>query len=640
MLGSLYTSVSGLKGHQTALNVSGNNISNINSIGFKGGRVTFSETLVQTIRAASRPQDGLGGVSPLQLGLGMGVGSIDNILSQGVLQNTGVATDLGINGEGFFILSDGECEYYTRVGAFGYDGEGRLVNPANGLIVQGRVADGNGVISPGSAIQGIELPFGRKVPAKATAEIEFGCNLDVSATSSSATLISAGTTGITSVYGMAVNGAGGTHEITITGDNATASSLAGANLTVPGALDGSETLASLGVTDVADFTLSVDGADAIAITGLTTSSTITDLINVINSTVTGVTASLSGGEVVLTRDYAGDGTIYNITTSDGVAGNISRQVFGAAVGSAFVVDTGTASTLVATDVFTPTGKPAMGAVSLTLVTNETTGLVTGISDLGGGGVGVDANDGLVAGTATIETAETEHYSSSIVYDTLGVEHNLTVRFSKSANAGEWYWDASLDGSEQIKGGQSGTVSFNEDGSLSSFMYDGGSTTFTFSPANGAEEVRVAFDAGTPGSFDGITQFSSPFSTSAKAQDGYGMGALTDVSIDSAGVITGFFSNGVSKPIAQIILAKFNNPAGLEKVGDGLYIGSSNSGQAMRGEPGKIVNASISGGALEMSNVDLSEEFVSMVVAQRGFQANARVLTASDEMLTELVNMTR
>jgi flagellar hook protein FlgE len=344
--------------------------------------------------------------------------------------------------------------------------------------------------------------------------------------------------------------------------------------------------------------------------------------------------------VVLSRDYAGDGTLYNVTTSDAVAGNITRQIFGATVGNAFVVDNGTASTLVATDVFTPTGKAAMGAVSLSLITNETTGLITGISDLGDGGIGIDANEGLAAGTAVIETAPTEHYSSIVVYDSLGVEHNLNVRFNKSAMAGKWYWDASLDGVEQIKGGQTGMVSFNEDGSLASFSYDGGSTEFVFSPANGADEVHMAFNAGTPGSFDGITQFSSPFSTTARSQNGYGMGTLTSVSIDSAGVISGFFSNGISKPIAQIILAKFNNPAGLEKVGDGMYITSSNSGQAMKGEPGKIVNATISGGALEMSNVDLAEEFVNMVVAQRGFQANARVLSASDEMLTELVNMSR
>jgi flagellar hook protein FlgE len=640
MLGSLYTSVSGLKGHLTSLNVSGNNISNINSIGFKGGRVTFREALVQTIRGASRPQNGLGGVSPLQIGLGMGVGSIDNIFSQGVLQNTGVATDLGINGEGFFILSDGDTEYYTRVGAFNYDADGNLINPANGLIVQGRLADTNGTISPSSAIANITLPFGRKVPARATTEVIFGCNLDAAATTSAASLESAGTTGITSVFGTAMNGAGGTHTITITGANSTNSTLAGTNLTSPGALDGSETMTDLGVTELNDFTISVDGNPAVTLTGITASSTVTDLINVINSTVSGVTASLSGGEVVLTRDYAGDGTIYNVTTSLAVAGNITRQVFGSAVGSAFVANNGTASTLVATDVFTPTGKAPMGAVGLALVTDPNTGLVTGISDLGGGGVGIDANNGLAAGTATITTAATEHYSSTIVYDTLGIEHNLTVRFTKSATAGQWYWDASLDGIEQVTGGQTGSVSFNEDGSIAAFVYDGGSTSLSFDPRNGADNVSVRFDAGIPGSFDGITQFSSPFSTTVKGQDGYGMGALTSVSFDQSGVITGFFSNGISKPIAQIILAKFNNPSGLERIGDGLYITSSNSGLAQKGEAGKIVNATLAGGSLEMSNVDLAEEFVGMVVAQRGFQANARVLSASDEMLTELVNMTR
>jgi flagellar hook protein FlgE len=207
MLGSLYTSVSGLKGHLTALNVAGNNISNINSIGFKGGRVTFRETLVQTLREASRPQGGLGGVSPLQIGLGMGVGTIDNIFSQGVLQNTGVPTDLGINGEGFFILSDGEREYYSRIGSFGYDADGNLINPANGLIVQGRIADGNGMISAGAAINSISLPFGRKVPAQPTSQVDFSCNLDASATTATATLLSPGSTGITSVHGTATDGA-------------------------------------------------------------------------------------------------------------------------------------------------------------------------------------------------------------------------------------------------------------------------------------------------------------------------------------------------------------------------------------------------------------------------------------------------
>jgi flagellar hook protein FlgE len=640
MLGSLYTSISGLKGHLIALNVSGNNISNVNSIGFKGGRTTFSETLVQTLRGATSPTDGQGGTSPMQLGLGMGVGSIDNILSQGVLQNTGVPTDLGINGEGFFILSDGNREYYSRVGSFGYDAEGNMINPTNGLILQGRMADEQGNINASEPVGNLLLPFGTKVPARATSTVYMGCNLNAAATDSVSELISAGTTGITSASGYASNGAGGQHVITIVGANATASSAAGANLLAPAALDGTETLTALGVTDFSDFTMSVDGGPDIAITGLSGSSTVQDVIIAINDLVSGVGAKIEGGEVVLTRDYAGDGAAYNITSSLGVAGNISRQILGAAVGSAFTVNNGTASTLVATDVFTPTGKAAIAPETLELLTDSNSGLVMGIKDVGNGGITIAAQTGLAAGTAVVDTEETEHYTSVLVYDSIGSSHNLSVRFTRSAVENEWYWDTSLGGSEIVKGGQSGSVRFNTDGSLAYFSYDGGSTSMVFDPGNGADEVHVALDAGIAGTFDGVTQFASPFSTTARSQDGCGMGDLTSISIGSTGAITGLFSNGVSKTIAQVMLAKFNNPAGLEKVGGGLYTRSNNSGLAIKGEPGQIVEASISAGTLEMSNVDLAEEFVSMIVAQRGFQANARVLSASDEMLSEVVNIRR
>jgi flagellar hook protein FlgE len=640
MLGSLYTSISGLKGYLTSLNIAGNNISNVNSIGFKGGRATFRETLVQTLRSAAGPQGNLGGRSPVQLGLGMGVGSIDNILTQGVLQNTGIATDLGINGEGFFVLSDGRREYYTRAGAFGYDANGNLVNPANGMIVQGRLADDNGVIAADSPIANLVLPFGRKVPARATDIASFACNLNSTATTSAAALETAGTTGITSVLGNATSGAGGSHVVTITGLNATASSLAGTNLTSPAALTGSETLESLGVTDFSDFTISVDGGTEIAIAGLTGTSTVMDLVSAINSNCSGVTASLSGGEVLLSRDYAGDGAIYNITTSLGVDGNISRQIFGAGSGSAFTVNTGTASTLVATDVFTPTGRAAMDPVTLALVTDPHTGLVTGISDLGGGGVTVRANAGLAEGTAIIDTAATEHYASMVVYDSQGAAHNMSVCFSRGPVENQWYWRASFDGAEAIESGGSGTITFNPDGSLASFAADDASTTLVVNPGNGAETMSMTMDMGPSTSFDGMTQFASPFSATGKSQNGYTMGTLTSLAVGSDGTITGFFSNGTTKTIAQVVLAKFTNPAGLEKVGDSLYVVSSNSGAAVKGEPGSIVNATLSAGTLEMSNVDLAEEFVGMIVAQRGFQANARVLNASDQMLTELVNLTR
>lgn len=640
MLGSLYTSISGLNGHLIALSVSGNNISNVNSVGFKGARITFNEMLVQTLKGATAPTEGRGGTSPMQLGLGMGVGSIDNVFSQGVLQTTGVSTDIGINGEGFFILGDGNREYYTRVGSFSFDAVGNMINPSNGLILQGRMADERGVINPSSTIGNLTLPFGIKVAARATETVQMGCNLNAAATTSISELVSAGTTGITSVNGSATNGAGGQHVITIVGDNATYSSAAGSNVADPGGLDGSETLEGLGVTEFADFTISVDGGPEIAITGLAGTSTVHDLVNAINDLVSGVTATIDGGEVVLTRDYAGDGTAYNVTTSVGAAGNISTQIFGAGVGTAFTVNNGTASTLVATDVFTPTGKAAMDPVTLELEANSDTGLITNIRDMGGGGVRIMAQSGLAAGTAVIDTDATEHYTSILVYDSLGTSHNLSLRFTRSAAENEWYWDASFAGEEVIMGGQSGTVRFNSDGSLASFGYDGGAASLVFDPVSGGEEVHIDLDGGVPGSFDGITQFASPFSTTARGQDGYRMGDLTSVSIDGTGTITGLFSNGISRPIAQIMLAKFNNAAGLEKIGDGLYIPSTNSGLAIKGAPGQIVEANLSAGTLEMSNVDLAEEFVNMIVAQRGFQANARVLTASDEMLSEVVNIKR
>jgi flagellar hook protein FlgE len=637
---SLYTSVSGMRSNLTAINVFGNNISNVNSVAFKGGRVTFRETLVQTLRGARMPDGNLGGMNPVQMGLGMGIGSVDSVLAQGVLQNTGLATDLGINGEGFFILNDGRRDYYTRAGAFTYDRDGNYLDPNTGYIVQGRMADQDGNIGASAPIQNIQLPFGIKVPARATSELTLGCNLDASATTSTATLSDAGTTGINMVNGLASNGAGGTHTITVTGLNATHSTASGSNLLDPAGLDGTETLGALGVTDFTDFALIVDGGTPVAVTGLSATSTVQDLITAINSAAPGVTASLDAGEVVLTRVYAGDGTVYNVATSDGVDGNISRQIFGAAGGSAFVANNGTASTLAAENVFTPTSRPPLAAMSMNLLTDSITGLITGIAGIGGSGVEITATDGLAEGVAVIDTAATEHYTSVITYDSLGVAHNLTLKFSRSPVANEWYWDASLDGDEVIASGQSGTVTFFDDGSLNQFNFDNGATAIAFDPGTGADAVQVAINAGTTGGFQGVTQFASPFSTTVRAQDGYEMGNLIDVAIDGTGIISGVFSNGLTRALAQIALAKFNNPGGLERAGNALFVESSNSGLAIKGDPGDVVYASISSGSLEMSNVDLAEEFVDMIVAQRGLQASARVLTASDEMLAEVVNLTR
>jgi len=748
------------------MNVVGDNIANVNTIGYKVGRVTFQEALVQTFRGAGRPSTTSGGTNPLQLGLGMSLASIDNLFLQGGLETTGQITDLAIQGSGFFVLSDGQQSYYTRAGAFAFDSNSNMVNPSNGYILQGRMADVDGTIPPSAAIGNITLPFGQQDPARMTSEVRLGMNLDAAATDSDATLVSAGTSNISTVTGQAANGSGGSHEITITGTNAQFSQMSGihgmvlddvlaadtaglaggagtgtlpagdyvytiiatnslgqstgeeitvagvpangsVDLTVtyadtdatqieiyrrpaggtydgtlggriatlpyaaPGPLaftdDGSqaggreippsvnstisltgdeELGAQLGVTDVTGFRVAVDNGSWITLNSLSLTSTVNDLIAAINSSCQGVTASLVNGEINIARDYAGSAAVYNVRMEDTLASDVATQLFGNAI---FNVNNGSASTLAASDVFTPTDKPALAAEALNLVFDSITGIVTGISGLGGGGITISAGSGglvgdpdgagpLTSSTVTIDTDETLHSSSITVYDSQGGKHNLTVTFTKSWNQNEWFWQASLGGAEVIRSGGSGTVTFGRDGSLSSFDYDNGATELVIDPSNGANDLNIELLAGTSGGFDGLTGFAARSTAAARGQDGYGVGILSNISIDPRGTITGIFTNGVSRILAQIYTAEFNNMGGLLKVGENLYQESANSGSAIMTIPTETSSSSITSGALEISNVDLAQEFTNMIVAQRGFQANARVISTSDQMLNELVNL--
>jgi flagellar hook protein FlgE len=656
MMASMFAGVSGLRNHQVKMNVIGNNIANVNTIGFKPGRVTFREALVQTYKGAGRPSAISGGTNPVQLGLGMDVSAIDNLFQQGGLETTGQITDLAIQGSGFFILSDNTGQYYTRAGAFGFDANSTLVDPSTGLFVQGKVADAQGNIPSGAVLGNIVLPFGQQDPASATTRIIMGNNLNSIATESDATLVSAGTTGISFVFGQAIDGAGGNHTLTITGNQATQSSDIGANIatdatgTPIGPLSGTMTLASLGVNDVSGLTLSRDNGSQIdPVSGLTVNSTVDDLINAINQ-ISGITATLDAGEIRLTRDRAGDGLDYNIETSaaswsadpvtGAVTGNIVGVIFGVADGSTWSINNGTDHTFVCSDVFTPTGEPALPPVNLDIIVDDTTGLAVGIDGLGRGGVQIDTLSGLNAGTAVISTEDTTHAASITIYDSQGGKHPLTIEFLKSADYNKWTWTGSFSGIETITGGGSGTVEFNSDGSLMSFAYNGGATGLTFDPNNGAAEMTIEIDAGNIGMYDGLTGFASAHTASILNQNGYTVGILDKISIDKAGNIIGIFSNGISRVLAQIILADFNNQAGLLKAGRSLYQASANSGDPIAGVAGETIPGSISSGALEASSVDIAMEFTNMISAQRGFQANARIITTSDNMLDELVNLKR
>ncbi|MCL2180832.1 MAG: flagellar hook-basal body complex protein, partial [Treponema sp.] len=181
MMRSLFSGVSGLQNHQTRMDVIGNNISNINTTGFKRGRVNFQDLLYQQLQGAARPTEDLGGVNPKEVGLGMSVASIDTLHIQGALQSTGVQTDLAIIGNGFFVLDDRGTQLFTRAGAFSVDSDGVMVNPANGMKVMGwmsREVEGIPVLDVSRPVEQINIPVGGKDPARATTIINFACNLD------------------------------------------------------------------------------------------------------------------------------------------------------------------------------------------------------------------------------------------------------------------------------------------------------------------------------------------------------------------------------------------------------------------------------------------------------------------------------
>jgi flagellar hook protein FlgE len=264
--------------------------------------------------------------------------------------------------------------------------------------------------------------------------------------------------------------------------------------------------------------------------------------------------------------------------------------------------------------------------------------------LGRGGVDILTTDpeGIGAGEVTINTEDTKHTTSITCYDSQGANHVVVFTFTKSPTPNEWYWDAQFAGGEVITSGGSGLVTFNStNGSLLNFGFDGGAASMRIDPNNGASDMEIGLMSGTSGKFDGLTNQAAASSTAtARNQDGYGVGFLSNISIDAEGIVTGIFTNGVSRALAQITLADFSNPAGLLKVGKNLFRTSANSGDAIKGIATKTISGEITSGALEMSNVDLAQEFTSMIIAQRGFQANARVITTSDDMLTDLVSLKR
>jgi flagellar hook protein FlgE len=397
MLRSLFSGISGLRAHQQMMDVTGNNIANVNTTGYKSSQTVFQDTLSQMVKAAGAPQNQTGGTNPAQVGLGVGLASITTNFGQGAAQTTGKSSDMMIKGDGFFVVKSGGESLFTRAGSFAFDSSGALTTP-NGQIVQGWSADVDGAVNTAGPPGDVRLPIGVSLPPTVTK---------------------------------------------------------------------------------------------------------------------------------------------NIT----LTGNFSNEA--------------------------------------------------------------------VVGTKKEIPIK--------VYDSAGAANTMVATFEKTSDT---EWTMSLP-----------------DGTSKAITFDEGKAVGDADPDTGEDTGKISVG---DFSFDihDLTQFSGNTEARVSNSDGSGAGVLSSYTVSNTGQIVGVFSNGLKQTLGQVALANFNNVNGLEKIGDSMFRSTVNSGLAQVGAAGSAGLGLITSGALEMSNVDLAQEFTNLVIAQRGFQANSRVITTSDEILQELVNLKR
>lgn len=453
MMRSMYSAVSGLRIHQSKMDTIGNNIANVNTVGFKKGQVTFQEVFSQTVRGASAPTGGKGGTNPQQIGMGVATGSINTIHTKGPGQRTDNPTDLMIDGEGFFIVSDDanfNNRYYTRAGNFSLDRDGNLVT-SDGYKVLGYAADQNGNIS--TDVTNIRINMSETKAPTATELINFRGNLN----------------------------------------------------------------SNVEITDV-------DGE----------------------------------GHLIDTVVKDSLGNSYKITFELKKTDNVQ------------------------------TGNP--WTMGVKRITDQSTGNYTENTDVMDLlNLTFDSNGNLIT-----------------VGDTDGEIANVALDLSN--------------------------LEFDTDS-------NGVALADVVSPSGTFNNI-VLFDPENEETFKSLTQYANEMDVKPYAQDGNTSGSLEGFSIDATGTVVGVFTNGERKALGQIMLAKFDNNMGLQKLGGNMFVDTRNSGEAQLGTAATGGFGAISPGNLEMSNVDISLEFTEMITTQRGFQANSRIITTSDEMLQELVNMKR
>ena len=558
---ALSSGVTGLQAHQEMLDVAGNNLANVNTTAFKASRVGFADLLSQTLRQASEATGNLGGTNPEQVGNGVAVAHITPNMNQGNIVDTGNPLDVAIEGQGYFVVSNGEGPLYTRAGAFGVDASGDLVDTSTGYHVQriGLTGESDGFQIAGDG--NIRIPYGVALPARATSEITFTGNLSADAAGTPQAQVLASSTTYTSGGAAAT----GTTEI----DQLDQFS------------GGSDPGGQLAAGETGTIAISGFHRDGTALSSglsftVAAGTTVDDLVDHLNNNVLqDATASFVDGQIRITDhetgytksdimlSYSGTGALttppyFEVTA---VGGNESRSV------NITMYDT-------------QGGKHVLSAALVRTDTVNTWDII--LTSITGDIAGIDLAERRVNG----------------------------LSFDPQSGA--------LRGLPDTEPGQF-AVTFGHDAAHSQVM---------------------ALNLGTAGSFGGLTQFAGSSTAVAREQDGYEAGKLAAVSVNNDGTLVGAFTNGVKKDVATLQIALFNNPAALLSAGNGYFLPSANSGAAVVTQATNAGAGLVHGSALEKSNADVATEFVSMIEAQNGYQANARTIQVATAIFRELTNLIR
>ena len=817
MMRSLFSGVSGLKNHQTRMDVIGNNISNVNTTGFKSSRVTFADMISQTLTGASAPNGSIGGTNPKQIGLGSAVSSIDMLFTNGSVQSTGRNTDLCLSSpNSLFMLNTGSGTAYTRNGAFEFDADGNYVQSGTGYYVQGWMANESGTLDTGSNVGNITIPSGKSMASKASVAAKYSNNLNSEI--ATITSISGGTTKTETVLtlsnGRAVTVTSGSYAVgdtypyqtpethTVTGETITVSSdnspvtatLASGQTATPSTMNPNWSYGYTTATDKATATASAT-QDVFVTDGKTKAqlavgqtATVGEKCFVGSSTPGTLVTGTSDAPIELTladgtKHIINDGSSYRVgtdtytyidpVTSVPHTSNIidaKREITITAIdvlqkggGNGTEVKVGgIASHVTTTSGYTATPTPdnkvnlefadgsgveltsggpyavggryetekevAAGTISEaataakgvklylsdgSTVEDTTTGLhykvgdnytlikngvptvvqiqgfsyvkridkitetstITSFSNTKTENVTVKAvknhesteasaanpvtlklSDG---GTVTQTSGRYEKghslplVTTLTIYDSLGAKHDVAVYFTKTGVTKDALgntistWAVSLDTSHSVAGHESTQTITGKDGKVTTITMPVATVTFDvngkYSTGSSLPTLTMTNGSGSPQTvsldYSALTQYAGSNTIAGKA-DGNASGTLSSVSIDKTGTITGTYTNGMRKTEAQVALQRFTNPGGLNKIGNSLYEDSNNAGRSGAPNTATNIGATITPSALEMSNVDIANEFTDMIITQRGFQSNSKIITVSDEMLETLVNMKR